>query len=85
MISEQNSLCYLCGWQLGEAPIDGLDPEDWMPTFDHIKPVTEGGRHHQKNLAIAHLVCNQEKGKQEYARKRESERLSDTQPKGTAQ
>jgi 5-methylcytosine-specific restriction endonuclease McrA len=84
---EQNHLCCLCGWPLDEPPIDGLDPSDWMSTFEHIKPQVEGGRHRVTNLAISHQICNQQKGWKEYANHKRNKRLRDklSRRKTTAQ
>jgi 5-methylcytosine-specific restriction endonuclease McrA len=34
-------------------------PED--ATLEHITPRSEGGNSHQANLAISHLLCNQQR------------------------
>jgi hypothetical protein len=47
-------VCQLC---LGFA-----DPREstglWMPTLDHIIPMSRGGAHVRENLQLAHMICN---------------------------
>ena len=45
--------CYLCG-----LPVDVSDMH-----FDHVVPVSRGGRHQFDNLRVTHSWCNQRKGK----------------------
>lgn len=46
-----NMICYLCGFRITENDLH----------FDHIEPLSKGGKHTEDNLACTHSKCNQEK------------------------
>jgi Restriction endonuclease len=46
-------ICHLC-----KEPVDRKDLN-----FDHIIPVSKGGKHSQENLAVSHERCNKRKGR----------------------
>jgi 5-methylcytosine-specific restriction endonuclease McrA len=43
--------CWVCGQHVA--------PED--ATLEHITPRSQGGNSHRDNLAISHLLCNQQR------------------------
>lgn len=51
--------CHLCG---GAVPDRAWMARDKDPTIDHLVPVSEGGEHTRKNVALAHNRCNWERG-----------------------
>jgi 5-methylcytosine-specific restriction endonuclease McrA len=82
LIVRANGLCCLCGWPLCEPPVDGLDPVDWEPSVEHLRPRSLGGRHDFKNLDVSHVICNTERGRSDFARLRQIERLAEESLKG---
>jgi hypothetical protein len=34
----------------------------WLPTLDHIRPLSKGGSHTEDNVRLAHLLCNSLRG-----------------------
>lgn len=55
-------LCYLCGLECD--PDDALGPRNLgprYPSLDHIVPVSRGGQHISRNVALACLDCNKRK------------------------
>ncbi len=56
--------CHLCG-EFVNRELSGRDP--WMPSFDHVVPISRGGLDSWDNLRLAHLVCNVRCGDRELA------------------
>lgn len=50
LIKEQDGLCSICGNIIKE------------PTFDHVIPLSKGGKNDKSNLAAACKKCNYDKG-----------------------
>ncbi len=50
---KDNSICYLCGFE-----IETVEDASW----DHIIPLSKGGKDSEDNLALTHYSCNSEKG-----------------------
>lgn len=44
--------CHICGGRVAKKDL----------SFDHLIPISRGGSHTQKNIAVAHLVCNLKRG-----------------------
>jgi hypothetical protein len=78
LIERADGLCCLCGWPLGEPPVDGLalDPADWQPSVEHLRPRMARGRHDFRNLDVSHVICNTELGRSDFAKLRQQERNS---------
>ena len=57
ILNRDHRVCYVCG-QPGATEVD------------HIRPVSEGGTHHDHNLAAIHTTCHKTKTQQEAARAR---------------
>jgi 5-methylcytosine-specific restriction endonuclease McrA len=53
LIAAQDNECYLCLDEFSQG-----NP----PTVDHITPLSRGGTWELDNLALAHKICNTEKG-----------------------
>jgi hypothetical protein len=51
--------CYLCG---GPIELDAAPAEPLSLSFDHVVPLSRGGRHAITNLRPAHRRCNVAKG-----------------------
>lgn len=52
LISRQQGYCLCCGDKI----LPGQELE-----LDHVVPISRGGTHDEKNLAMAHAKCNTEK------------------------
>lgn len=46
--------CGICYGEVDPRETDGL----WMPSIDHIQPLSRGGGHVRENLQLAHFYCN---------------------------
>ena len=60
----QSGLCALCGEPMLRNRFDAPHATIWKkrrPTFDHIHPVSKGGKDEFENLQLAHHDCNQKK------------------------
>jgi 5-methylcytosine-specific restriction endonuclease McrA len=51
--------CWLCNEFVNRA-LGNRDP--WMPSFDHVLPISRGGLDSWDNLRLAHLTCNIKRG-----------------------
>lgn len=51
--------CWLCNEFVNRA-LGNRDP--WMPSFDHVQPISLGGMDSWDNLRLAHLICNTKRG-----------------------
>jgi 5-methylcytosine-specific restriction endonuclease McrA len=51
--------CWLCN-EFVNRELSGRDP--WMPSFDHVTPISMGGLDSWDNLRLAHLRCNVQRG-----------------------
>jgi 5-methylcytosine-specific restriction endonuclease McrA len=51
--------CWLCSEFVNRA-LGNRDP--WMPSFDHVQPISLGGLDSWDNLKLAHLICNIKRG-----------------------
>lgn len=51
--------CWLCNEFVNRA-LGNRDP--WMPSFDHVQPISLGGMDSWDNLKLAHLICNTKRG-----------------------
>lgn len=55
IIARDGDKCHYC-----ELPFVGKG--DYMCTFDHIIPVSQGGTNADDNLVLAHRKCNENRG-----------------------
>jgi 5-methylcytosine-specific restriction endonuclease McrA len=51
--------CWICD-EFVNRNLCGRDP--WMPSFDHVVPISQGGLDSWDNLRLAHLICNVRRG-----------------------
>jgi 5-methylcytosine-specific restriction endonuclease McrA len=51
--------CHLCGKRV-DPKLRWPDP--WSQSVDHLIPIARGGTHEPRNVALAHLRCNQSRG-----------------------
>ena len=51
VFERDRGICHLCGKR--------VDPKDWH--LDHIVPLSQGGEHSYKNVAVSHPTCNMRK------------------------
>ena len=51
VFERDRGICHLCGKR--------VDPKDWH--LDHIVPLSQGGEHRYKNVAVSHPTCNMRK------------------------
>lgn len=60
----QAGRCYLCGGKM-LRPRGGkyFAERHWWPSLDHITPLSDGGAERLGNVALAHAMCNGEKGR----------------------
>lgn len=58
VLKKYGMLCGICG----DAITRGVGQFDGALTFDHKKPLAEGGEHKFDNLQPAHIGCNSSKG-----------------------
>lgn len=56
MLREQNGLCAYCDEKMNERHLMR------EPTFDHVVPLSAGGKDSAHNLVLACRQCNQAKG-----------------------
>lgn len=61
----QDRRCWLCGermeWWFGPLRNGRKHPPPLAATWDHVLPVSHGGRNTQDNLMLAHSRCNQKR------------------------
>lgn len=67
IIERDGERCHLCGKKVA---IDQKVPHDLAPTMDHLIPLSHGGKHEYKNVALAHFMCNCIRGDREPAQLR---------------
>jgi 5-methylcytosine-specific restriction endonuclease McrA len=51
-------ICHLCNQKVDKT-LTGRNP--FMPSLDHVLPLSKGGEHSNKNVRISHLRCNLKK------------------------
>jgi len=62
---EQDGKCYLCHEQMHPTPVylNRTRSDPLLATIDHRIPRKRGGLHTRENVSLAHLRCNQKKGR----------------------
>jgi 5-methylcytosine-specific restriction endonuclease McrA len=60
IFERDNWTCQICK---GAVNKELKHPHPLSATIDHIIPFAEGGKHEPSNIQLAHLICNQRKGK----------------------
>lgn len=62
LFKRDHGRCYICGLACSFEDYTVQDGTiicgDWYPSIDHIVPLTKGGAHSWKNVALAHRRCN---------------------------
>lgn len=61
VLERDGYVCHICGKTVELNKIN----------FDHIAPISKGGRHEINNIAVSHAFCNQSKGNKTMAEYRE--------------
>jgi 5-methylcytosine-specific restriction endonuclease McrA len=59
LLARNGFLCPFCSETLDRSL---RHPHPFSITIDHIQPVSQGGTDHEKNLQLAHDVCNKLRG-----------------------
>jgi 5-methylcytosine-specific restriction endonuclease McrA len=57
--ARDGDVCHLCR---GHLDFRAAEDDPWMPTLDHVVPVSQGGTNALSNLRLAHRCCNSERG-----------------------
>jgi 5-methylcytosine-specific restriction endonuclease McrA len=64
LFARQGGLCYLCGSAMSITVDWRRDGWGMLATFDHLKPMADGGASDRSNLKLAHHSCNSTRGRQ---------------------
>jgi len=60
-MQRDHRICGICDLQIAAE----YDDRRYMPSLDHIVPLSKGGEHSYANTQPAHLLCNIRKGNRE--------------------